>query len=62
VILEKWIIIRANPLRPPLARSSVVEHTVERWTINIISLDSESDNHAGVLIHYYHNPVCLQRN
>ena len=59
----KWrIVVGANTLWPTLTRSGIVEHTAERWTIDISSIDCESNNPSGVLIHDQHDPVRRQRD
>jgi hypothetical protein len=62
MVLEQWIVIGANPLWPALTRSGIVEHTAERWTIDIRSVDSKANNPARVLIHHYLHLVAFQQN
>ena len=46
--------------RPALSRSCIVEHTAKSGAIYVSSMHTKADDPAGVLIHYYHDPVWLQ--
>ena len=62
MVLKLRIVVGANPLWPTLTRSSIVEHTAERWTIDNSSMDCESNNPSGVLTHDQHDPVRRQHD
>ena len=60
--LEQWVMIGAEVTRHALLDGGVVEHSAQRYSIDISSLYSEADDPASELIHHDEYPVRLQHD